>query len=377
MNWFRRALIAENKAPFPMFGQYIGNKAPLLNHIDNAMATAGLDMQNGVKSVLDLFAGGGAFSRNMIRQNKQVISNDALHSSTLYNDVYSPLTQKELDIALANTEQPLPTITPEQEQENPSLLSHLLYQDEVHFVNTYTANIQKLQPERKNLMAMLLNLFLRARRSARPYLNQMLSRKDMRRERGQRITKAEFMKYLSSADTQKKLQSYYGHSSTKPEIHNKQAPQLLSELKQQKRQVDLVYLDPPYAGDQSDYGRMNTVFEDIAQGQPQRTQLNDFRKSTKQQNVPEYMKFLSGILQQSGTVGKNVVLSINDRTVAAICKQVGITPEQVPEWMKRLTGKKNIASFYMEKAQAIGRPAIEYTFIMGKDIIPTKGYVQA
>jgi adenine-specific DNA methylase len=71
MNWYKRLAIAAFKTPFPMFGQYVGNKAPLLDNIQRAMGVAGLDLQNGVKSVLDLFSGGGAFSRAMIRQKNR------------------------------------------------------------------------------------------------------------------------------------------------------------------------------------------------------------------------------------------------------------------------------------------------------------------
>jgi hypothetical protein len=120
-----------------------------------------------------------------------VISNDALRSSGLYSDVYQPLSEYDLDVALAGTD----TIPPPANPQDPSLLAHLLYEDEVHFIQTYTINVQQLPPERRNLMLMLLNLFIRNRRSARPYLEQMLSRRDMKRNNGERITKAEFLRF--------------------------------------------------------------------------------------------------------------------------------------------------------------------------------------
>jgi adenine-specific DNA-methyltransferase len=236
---------------------YIGNKRKILNYIIREIKKEGIKFD----SVLDIFSGSASFSMVMKILGKEVISNDILYSSFLYakcfveNNSYV-LNDEDRKYLIHNKNNADGFISQK--------FINRFTQDEAEELNNFKQNALSIFESDKDdigyCMAMIsIQLFIMDRCFLGGRLNrgQVLADLDHRlnhkRNRGE------------SMNLHKMIWPDFNENdfviSEKSKAYNLDVIEFLDKI---KPQADLVYIDPPYGGSQSDYHDMYNFFEEFA-----------------------------------------------------------------------------------------------------------------
>ncbi|MFA5598970.1 MAG: DNA adenine methylase [Phenylobacterium sp.] len=230
---------------------YVGNKSKLLYEIFAFLKYNNIQYNN----VLDLFSGSAYVSLAMKMFGKNVVSNDILASSYLYAKAFVEnnsieLTQDEKKYLLTNT-----SICESAFVSNN--FNDRFTVNECFFLDRFYDNVQSIFKHDKDKQALAFSslfIFILNYAFVGGRLNngQVLAKLDHRlshsRNKGYEIPFA-------------KLFWYYFKSSGTGKAYNMDAIDFLRNMKNKVNKIDLVYLDPPYGGGQSDYAKMYNFFE--------------------------------------------------------------------------------------------------------------------
>jgi adenine-specific DNA methylase len=278
---------------------YIGNKRKILfdilKHIDDA----------GIKysSAIDLFSGSACISLVMKMLGKKVIANDILTSSCLYAKAF--VQNNSIDLSVAEKEFLLYTNDTNHDSFVTKNFADRFTTKECEFLDSYWQNTKSLDSDEKRDLALAnLQLYVMDKCFVGGRLNngQVLARLDHRlkhaRNDGYDMLFKD-MRWYKFID-----QSYSSECSAS----NMDAIELIKQTSPDA--IDLIYIDPPYGGDQSDYASMFSFFESYLRRQVPQEWMNSggFLKFCKSKDYENNFIDLMGYTSSF----KNVVISYND-----------------------------------------------------------------
>jgi DNA adenine methylase len=239
---------------------YVGNKRSIIPNISASLRNEGVEFG----SVLDLFAGSGAVSLFMKLMGKRVISNDLLTSS-YYNSLVFVANQS-IGISLEDI-----TFLRSHDNSEKTDFVRKNYADrftpeEAEFLDNYRANIDTLATSKyaslRNRAIFRGACFIMIEHYImdRCFIGGRLNRGQILAELEHRIAhqrnKGKEMKFALKAP-----RLFSGHETCA--AYNMDALELLSDS---KITTDLLYIDPPYGGQQSNYAEMFSFCEEYVHG---------------------------------------------------------------------------------------------------------------
>jgi len=243
-----------------MKNPYVGNKRKILPWIITSLRDEGVEYN----SVLDLFAGSHCFSIVMKLLGKKVFCNDLLLSSYHYGVGFVENNEIYISDDIANR-----LISPVNiELSVSSGWDRYFTKEEQHLIDLFFYNAKKIVNEEHGLKRIYLCSLIWANFQSyvmdRCYVGGRLNRGQILAELYHRI---QHSRNLGSQMTFKNIQWNEFNSSMLSEqslAFSLDAIDLLSNKSILNKDVDLVYIDPPYGGQQSDYYHMFNFFEHVA-----------------------------------------------------------------------------------------------------------------
>ena len=295
---------------------YVGNKRKVLFWILKTLKDEGLEYNR----VLDLFSGSHCLSIVMKLMGKQVVCNDVLSSSHMYgvgfvenND--TTLSTSDIEFLLENRCAEALLLVPKYSVEYVDRFTPM----ECEFLANYYTNILKrfnnhescLEHRFKRALAFAsMQLYIMDHCFVGGRLNrgQILARVDHRLEHQRNQGREMSFRDIRWTDFNDE-NAVKGSSAIQMDASN--VASVLS-----KDLPDLVYIDPPYGGEQSDYGSMYSFFEEYCGSSDAQSAMQSIglKKYTKhkgyQENFCQMMKAVAPI--------PNIAISYNDSSWASI-----------------------------------------------------------
>lgn len=279
---------------------YTGNKKNLLFHISQFLDKNNIEF----KTVFDVFSGSGTVSFYFKLLNKNVISNDILTSSyynvkALAENNNEILDEKLLKFLIEN--KPI-------NQKSWVFDNYIdkFTEEESKFLDNYRSNIDLLENDYQKALAFVCiqnyiidNCFVGGRLNKGQVLAELSHRLSHPRNKGSKmlfnLTK---LAPISTFDGQfiKSL--------------NKDVLNAFFDIKSFFIKPELIYLDPPYGGEQSDYGFMYKFFEEFVYQKPI-SDLEHLQNSKKFVKAKTYEQNFRDILEQSKEY-PYILISYND-----------------------------------------------------------------
>ena len=279
---------------------YTGNKRNLLFHISQFLDKNNIEF----KTIFDTFSGSAAVSIYFKIIGKNVISNDILTSS-YYNAKALVENSKEiLDDKLINfLHENIPTNINNWVLDN---YSDKFTKTEAIFLDKYRKNIDLLENEYQIALAfvniqnyIIDNCFVGGRLNKGQVLAELSHRVSHPRNKGAEMT------FISTKLAP--IPSFEGQMTV---CLNKDVLNAFYDVSQFVEKPDLIYLDPPYGGEQSDYGFMYKFFEEYIYQKPidELEHLKDSKKFVKAKNYEAYFR---EVLEQA-SIYNNILISYNN-----------------------------------------------------------------
>lgn len=304
---------------------YVGNKSKILYNIINLINEEGIEYN----SVLDLFSGSAYLSLAMKLLGKRVVSNDLLHSSYIYAHAFVEnnkeiITKDESDFLLNNVVNDTGFRMYHRDgKENVDAFT----ESELRFLFDYRSNVRYLfagqpdsphpyNPYKLSLAFVCLQLYMMQRVfvGGRLYKGQVIARLDHRlnhqRNQGQEMN-FKNIRWLNFNMTDDLNQ----HRSYREDAYF-----LVSSKTELIKDCELVYIDPPYGGEQSDYFNMYDFFNfycSSCEDKDYFEQSNDGRKKfTRSSDYEKNFVELLDVLHEVNI--PNWVISYNDSSWAGV-----------------------------------------------------------
>jgi adenine-specific DNA-methyltransferase len=291
---------------------YVGSKRSIMLEIAQALDESGVQWN----SVFDLFSGSGVVSLFMKLIGKEVVSNDILTSS-YYN-------------ALSFVENQHVTLTADEiaylcENNNPGKVPFVLNnyagkrftEAEAAFLDSYRANVESLVTRKGGREGAILkavcivmiehyvinHCFVGGRLNSGQILAKLEHR--IKHSRSGNDPNADTMQFNLKAPPQ------FFTSAGRHLALNLDAVEALQTI---DRSVDLLYLDPPYGGEQSDYAFMFGFCEEYVYSKSlsEMDHLNKAKKFTKAKDYEEHFR---EVLSHTGCA-KALAVSYNNSSFA-------------------------------------------------------------
>lgn len=309
---------------------YIGNKRKIIPFLVQTIVKHKITCNE----ILDLFSGSAFVSMAMKLLNKRMITNDLLSCSYLNAMAFV----KNKDIILTDDEkQYLFTSNNDYDIIIDDKYLNRLDESEIAIISRYYSNAinrwgHPLQGNMKSILAIVYmqnyimeNCFVGGRLNRGQILAEYSHRLVHSRNNGNNM----FFNGSSSAYNCLNWTSpIYPSDPNEHSCYNMDAIELLST---EKPSVDLVYIDPPYGGGQSDYGFMYALFDEMLHRrsyddlQKERSGINRF--SSKKDYEDNFHKLLA-----SCQYIPNWIISYNDSSwgsIDAICDIIKIYKSDV------------------------------------------------
>jgi len=240
---------------------YAGNKRKLVSKI-----LGSIEKQNiKYDTALDLFSGSACVSIVMKYMGKRVITNDILLSSYFYANAFVAndsvvLSKEQKDYLLKNNNKNKTEFVRKECQER-------FTTDEAEFLDNYRANIDDLDNDYEKALAFAnMQIFI----SKHCYLGGRLNNGQIMAGLEHRLAHQR-NKGLPMSFDNIHWYSFVGDDSLKHVSGSKSfcfdAIDFLNSEEYKEEKIDLAYIDPPYGGQQSDYGFMFNFFESYARQQ--------------------------------------------------------------------------------------------------------------
>ena len=240
---------------------YAGNKRKIVSRILESIEEKGIKYE----SALDLFSGSACVSLVMKYMGKRVITNDILLSSYFYANAFVAnnsvvLSQEQKDYLLKNDNNNKVRFVEKEYKER-------FTPDEAKVLDNYRANIDDLDNDYERALAFAnMQIYI----SKHCYLGGRLNSGQILAELNHRLAHPRNGGYPMSFNNIH-WYSFVGDDSLKCVEGNKafclDAIDFLDSKEYKEEQIDLAYIDPPYGGQQSDYGFMFNFFESYARQQ--------------------------------------------------------------------------------------------------------------
>lgn len=241
---------------------YIGNKSKILFKIIKLIEDEGIKYN----SALDLFSGSGCFSLAMKLMGKRAVSNDLLYSSYVYthafveNNTYEITDDEKKYLLFNRSSKNMPEFFEDNEQFSGEELKFLYhYRENVRTLFNGTPNSDyKYNPYKYSLALACLQLYMMERVfvGGRLYKGQIIARLDHRlehqRNNGNEMEFGKIFWYDFRIKNDKNNHNAY----------RKDSYDLLTLYPELVKDCDLAYIDPPYGGEQSDYFKMYSFFNE-------------------------------------------------------------------------------------------------------------------
>jgi len=312
---------------------FIGNKQKL---------AAGIVENTPIKEgiILDLFAGGSSVGFEYKKNGFQVISNDSLYGSYVLNKALiensNTLLQKEtIDKGLEFQ----PSI--EQREKFDWLENRLFYQEEVDELSTLVSYSLTLEGYEKYLFQSLIR---RAMIRKLPYSRMNINWKNIIKLRNEQYSYEKYGRRRAyhnqrfSYHMKKDLQSYndavFGNNRG-----NKAIQMDALEAVKKFKNIDVLYLDPPYPNTMNNYSGFYGAFDKIFNS---KIEYNDWTKSEN------FLNNLQSVLDEvSKNVAEYLILSINSNSkpdykdIVSMFKFYGEVEIKDRKHNYQVSGKKN------------------------------------
>jgi len=240
---------------------YAGNKRKLVSKILGSIKKQNIKYE----TALDLFSGSACVSIVMKYMGKRVITNDILLSSYFYANAFVAndsvvLSKDQKDYLLKNYNKNKIEFVRKEYQER-------FTPDEAKFLDNYRANIDDLDNDYEKALAFAnMQIYI----SKHCYLGGRLNSGQILAELGHRI-RHNRNGGLPMSFEDIHWYSFVGDDSLKFVSGSKSfcsdAIDFLGSKEYKDEHIDLAYIDPPYGGQQSDYGFMFNFFESYARQQ--------------------------------------------------------------------------------------------------------------
>ena len=246
---------------------YIGNKKKLIKFlVDTIIEKYNIQYD----SFLDLFSGSSYVSMAIKKIHKKVITNDLLTSSYFNAIAYI----KNKDISLSQED--IKDLFTFPKEEPPHFINekylNRFSKREINIIESYFERIDKLwgNPLKEDMKAVLATVFMQnyimdccfvgGRLNNGQILAKYEHRVKHQRNRGLEMFNNDTDKNGISYKDMKFLEPLYPQDKNIHECYNMDAIDFLTTI---HPIVDLCYIDPPYGGDQSDYGYMYSFLEEL------------------------------------------------------------------------------------------------------------------
>lgn len=313
---------------------YIGNKLKILDWIiDN------LPVKEGI--ILDIFAGGCSVSYGFKRAGYTVYTNDMLYSNyalakAIIENSRDTLTNEHQTISISDTKV-------EKQYAQMDFLSNLVYFDyEVKELAKLVLISQQIPDYQKYIFISLLR---RAMIRKIPYSRMNIKWEEIQKFRDEEYSYRMYGRYRSYHNKEfmyhiEKNKQEYNNAVFDNNKINKAFHMDAFELLKSVRNVDIIYLDPPYPSTMNDYYAFYGYFDDI------------FKKKIKPLNTftdkNTFIENFDYLLQLCKKKTNYIVISLNNKSKPGlleieqiVTKYFDITKVLEKPHVYKVTGKEN------------------------------------
>lgn len=317
---------------------YIGNKRKLIYKLVKTINKYNIKYN----SFLDLFSGSAYVSMAMKMLDKRVISNDILLSSYLNAVAFV----KNKNIRLTNDEKKY--LVNNLNKYNPLSSSHVFFMSLKKFTHSEIGVIGNYYENAKTLFGSFFNSFKKSEENLIKYALAVVALQNYIIERcfiGGRLNNGQILANVDyrikhQRDKRQEMlfetilyrEPLYHNDKNNHECYNKGSIEL---LEQNKFNIDLCYIDPPYGGDQSDYLKAYSFFEeclreDLYLNIKKNKQFNNFT------NNKDYEAHFNKLIKLTDGIPW-IIVSYNDTSWGSI--------DKITEIIKKYRKKVIIESF--------------------------------
>lgn len=270
---------------------YIGSKRKILYSIYKNI------IQNDIKheKVIDLFSGGSSVGMMFKSMGKQVFSNDILYSSYSYAKTF--VENNNVIISEIQKKQLLEDF----ENKNNIFEKYFDYyeKEQAYEIQKFLHNAQKYKGTIKYEICIANLILYLTERSVVGQLNS-----------GQVVSKKQFRKnhHMNKGRTlQAKNIHFYNFNNINYNYNCKAYNLDVFEFLDLNIEADLIYIDPPYGGLQSDYIKMYNIIQDISNNLQEKNLDNGKRFSSKKQYKQNFQNLLEKVKKY-----KTLAISYNE-----------------------------------------------------------------